>query len=192
MQKSSSPTRYPPAYTRLHWLIAALIISLFSMQYIRRPFGEEAHAIVREMHKSLGLVLIGLIVLRLAMRMFHPMPARFPDLSRLRMIGAHLVHVALWGMMLIVPAMGVAFLLARGRGVEFFELVQIPPLTTGSIYWGDVTITLHRYAAFVLIGLVTLHAAAALFHRFVLKDTLMSRMTLRRTQLPGDLHSQRD
>lgn len=176
-QKPAAPTRYPTAYALLHWTIAALIIILFSMQYARRLFGEEAHAVVREMHKSIGIVLITLIVLRLVFRLLWNMPQRFPDPSRLREVGAHLVHLGLWALMALVPAMGIVFLLARGRGVNFFALIQIPPITEGSAYWGEIAIILHRYGAFALMGLVALHAAAALFHRMILKDNLMSRMT---------------
>ena len=172
------PTRYPAAYALLHWIIAALIIVLFSMQYIRRLFGEDVHAVVRELHKSIGLVLIVLIILRLAFRFAYAMPPRFPNSSRLRTIGAHLVHLALWGFMVIVPVLGVAFLLARGRGVNFFSAVQIGPLTTGSAEWGEVTLGLHRYGAFALIAVVILHGVAALFHRIVLRDDLLARMRL--------------
>jgi cytochrome b561 len=184
-QTAFAPPRYPTAYAVLHWIIAALIISLFSMQYIRLFRGEEVHGLVRELHKSIGLVLIALILLRLVLRVSSAMPPRFPDASRLRAIGAHLVHIALWGLMMAVPAMGVAFLLARGRGVDFFGVVQISPLTAGSAYWGGITIDLHRYGAFILIGLVILHTATAAFHRFVLNDNLISRMSTKKISPSG-------
>ncbi|WP_439632106.1 cytochrome b [Shinella sp.] len=170
--------RYPRAYAILHWLIAALIFVLFAMQYVRRLFGEDAHAIVREWHKSLGLVLVALIVVRLVVRLVETMPPRFPDPSRLRTFGAHLVHAILWGLMIVVPFLGVAFLIARGRGVNFFTTMQIGPFTSGSAYWGDITINLHRYSAYALIAVIVLHAAAAFYHRIILKDDLLSRMAV--------------
>ncbi|HEY0121182.1 MAG TPA: cytochrome b/b6 domain-containing protein [Rhizobium sp.] len=174
------PIHYPRFYACLHWLIAALIIVLFAMQYVRRLYGEDVHAIVREWHKSLGLLLIALIIARLVIRLVGTMPSRFPDPSRLRTFGAHLVHILLWVLMAIVPVLGVAFLFARGRGVNFFTALQIGPFTSGSAYWGDIAITLHRYGAYALMAFVALHVVAALYHRIILKDDLLRRMTLSR------------
>ncbi len=168
--------RYSRSYRFLHWTIAVLVLSEFSMQYIRRLFGEDVHAFVREMHKSIGIVLIVLIATRIGLRLATPVPAKFPDISRVREVIATWVHRGLWLFMILVPLLGINFLLARGRGVNFFGLVSVPPATAGSPYWGDIALTTHRYAAFGLIALVCLHAAGALFHRLVLKDKLLSRM----------------
>ena len=178
----TNPAGYSPTYARLHWAIAACVVSLFSMQYIRRFWGEEAHVFVREMHKSIGLVLIALIVWRLLLRLRTPMPPRFMDASAKRMALAAWAHKQLWIFMVATPLLGIAFLLMRGRGIHFFGLIRIGPLTTGSQQLGTIAYVLHMGAAFCLIGLVALHAGGALYHRFVLRDGLMSRMRIGRTR----------
>jgi cytochrome b561 len=173
----STPENYSTTYAKLHWAIAACVISLFSMQYIRRLFGEDAHVFVRETHKSIGIVLIALVAWRLFLRLRTAMPPRFADSSAARTTIAAWVHKGLWVLMIAVPLLGVSFLLARGRGINFFGLFPIGPLTTGSAELGGLMLLIHRYAAFCLIALVVLHIVGALFHRFVLHDELISRMS---------------
>ena len=167
---------YTLAYSLLHWTIALCIILLFSMQYIRKPFDEDVRNIVREFHKSIGLVTIVLIALRLWLRLTTQQASKFDDTAKARTLVAKAVHQGLWMLMIFVPLTGLGFLLMRGRGVDFFLLAALGPFTSGSQFWGSLTLILHRYAAFVLIGLVVLHCAGALFHHFVLRDGLMTRM----------------
>jgi cytochrome b561 len=178
----SNAEGYTPIYAALHWTIALCVVSLFAMQYVRDFFGDDAHAFVREMHKSIGLVLIVLIAWRLILRLRSAAPRPFPDSSARRAAIAAWVHKGLWLLMVTVPLLGVAFLLARGRGVNFFGLLAIGPLTTETPPWGDLTLVFHRRAAFILIALVIVHAGAALFHRFALRDGVMSRMSVRRKE----------
>lgn len=175
----SNPAGYTHIYARLHWAIAICVISLFAMQYIRSLFGADAHAFVREIHKSVGILLIGLIAWRLLLRL-RSMPPRFVDSSTARSAVAAWVHKGLWIFMIATPLLGVAFLLARGRGINFFGLFPIGPLTTGSAQLGTVAYVLHMVAAFCLIALLLLHIVGALVHRFVLRDGLMSRMSIGR------------
>ncbi|KAB0676440.1 cytochrome b/b6 domain-containing protein [Aureimonas leprariae] len=93
---------YPYAYRVLHAAIALIVLTLFAMQYVRKPFGDEVNDTVRELHKSLGLVLLVLIVLRIVLRSRMAGPRPFPDPSRFREVTAKLVHKTLWVLMILV------------------------------------------------------------------------------------------
>ena len=178
---NNSQSRYSLTYRVLHSAIAVCIILLFSMQYIRLLFNADIQNAVRELHKSIGLVTIALLAVRAGLRLFSERPGEFIDPSPFRALAARIVRRCLWGLMVLVPCLGVAFLLARGRGVDFILLFSVPPLTSGSSYWGDIALTTHRYAAFALIGAVSLHVAGALFHHLILKDSLSKRMSFSRS-----------
>ncbi|MEK0246830.1 cytochrome b/b6 domain-containing protein [Raoultella sp. BAC10a-01-01] len=170
--------RYPWFYALLHSLIAVLIMTLFLMQYVRRLFGDDMHAIVREWHKTIGLILLILVIIRLAIRLRTALPAAFDDGAYFRIFFASAVHFFLWALMIVVPMTGVFFLLARGRGVSLFNVWTISPLTEGSAVQGELVLELHRFAAWGLVILALVHILAAIYHHFILHDTLLSRMSI--------------
>jgi cytochrome b561 len=91
------------------------------------------------------------------------------------------MHLALYAVMLAVPLAGLADRWARGRGVStFFGMVTLEPpfAIPGGRAWGEV----HEIAANLLLVLIALHVAAALWHHVVLKDGLIGRMLPARRQ----------
>ena len=123
--------RYNRTAMILHWLVAALL--LVNVVYgLEAANADDAH--VRpliDMHKSIGLTLLGLVALRILWRLGHkppPMPSRYPALERK---GAHFAHLLLYAVMLLLPLTGYihdsAWKLAASHPIELYGLVPFPP-----------------------------------------------------------------
>jgi superoxide oxidase len=166
--------RHDPVTLALHWLIALLIAAAYAASSLVEEGPGRAWAM--NLHGSLGLAVFGLSLLRILWRGFarHPAPVAMPALmARL----AHYAHVALYVMMVAVPVIGLLALWASGQGMSFLGLMPLPsPLTARSGLAGFLEEG-HELAANLLVALALLHAGAAIFHQYILRDHLLERMT---------------
>ncbi len=166
--------RHDPVTLTLHWLIALLIAAAYAASSLLEDGPGNAWAM--SLHGSLGLAVFGLSLLRILWRGLarHPAPVTMPTLmARL----AHYAHVALYVMMVAVPAIGLLALWASGQGLSFLGLLPLPSPMTASRSLAKFLEEAHELAANALVALALLHAGAAIFHQYVLRDHLMERMT---------------
>jgi cytochrome b561 len=128
-------------------------------------------------HKTLGVALLVLVMLRLALRLHHgaaPLPADLPAPLRL---GARLSYLALYGLMIVMPLLGLSMLWAAEYPVVVFGSLQIPALLPQSDSVHTVLWNFHYYLAFAFFALVSLHVAAGLFHALVRRDGVFATMS---------------
>lgn len=167
--------RHDPLTLGLHWLIALLIAGA----YVTSELAEGRGGPGTSLHGSLGLAVFGLSLIRILWRGFAPHPAPVPMGARMARL-AHLAHVALYAAMLLAPALGLAALWARGTEMSFLGLIALPsPMTPDRVLARSLQ-ALHELASNALVLLALLHAAAAIFHQFILRDGLLERMLPRR------------
>ena len=176
----SSSSRYDPVAKSLHWLMAALIIGLWGvgLGMEELPKGDLRSQIIG-LHKALGVVVLALVVVRLAWRATHsapPLPATMPAWEQL---GAKLGHLALYGLMIAIPAAGILMSQSAGRDVNVFGWI-VPTLVEKSDDLKEVFGEAHETLAWLLAVVLVVHVAAALRHHFMLKDDVLSRMLPRR------------
>ncbi|UTD28214.1 cytochrome b [Bradyrhizobium sp. WD16] len=163
----------------LHWLIVLLL----AIQY---PIGWLMPDIHRGMqpgwpmnlHVSLGIVILVLILLRFAWRMTHPVApeSSLPSWQRLMSEG---VHWLLYLLVFVTTISGWMFASMRGWNLSFFGLVQLPMLTAPGASLAKAIGPAHEILELALISVIGVHVAAALVHIFVYRDRIMQRM------LPG-------
>lgn len=166
--------RHDPVTLGLHWLIAMLIAAAYAASSLIEDGPGRTWAM--NLHGSLGLAVFGLSLLRILWRGFarHPAPVAMPALmARL----ANLAHVALYVMMLATPALGLLALWAGGQGLSLFGLLTLPSPMAASRGLTEFLEGAHELAANALVALALLHAAAAIFHQYILRDHLLERMT---------------
>lgn len=168
--------RYGAVTQLLHWGTAVLIASAWTLGATMEelPRGP-ARAAGLDLHATLGLAVIAAVLARLLWRAANPHPSAGQGLLGLP---GRAMHLALHGVMLAVPLTGLAAQWGRGRAVSaWFGAVTLSPPAwlPGGRGWGEV----HEAAANLLLVLIGLHVAAALFHQLVLRDGLLGRM------LPG-------
>jgi cytochrome b561 len=129
-------------------------------------------------HKLAGFILLWIVVARLAFRFIKGAPKNEPTLAPLQKTGSHLVHWTLYGLLIVVPVLGwVGVSLYPALGIPFG--LSLPALTGADDKLAEKVLNWHKLGAFLLAGLVILHAGAALFHHFIRKDNVLRRM------LPG-------
>jgi cytochrome b561 len=161
----------------LHWVIVALIITQFVLAFISSnlPLGMAKIAVLAR-HKSVGITILMLAVIRLLWRWMNPTPALPDTLKPYERVLAKVTHAALYAILFIQPLSGWMMSSARNFPVSWFRLFQLPDLVPSSRPLYDALHTFHATLAWVLVGVAVLHAAAALKHHFVLKDDVLRRM----------------
>lgn len=170
-----SRSRYDGVARALHWSIAGLILATFALGLTVDDFPRTWKHAVTETHKGIGLAILLLVALRVVWRLTHPVaPAAelTPAIRRASSLG----HLGLYLLMLAVPAIGLAYSILRGQSFDF-GIVTVPAVMDAVARTVSRPVKqVHELAAYALVGLATLHALAALWHHFVLKDTVLRRM----------------
>jgi cytochrome b561 len=165
----------------LHWLVALLVVAMFLIAWYMfdLPIGPEKIKIYN-LHKSIGILIGFLMLLRLAWRLAvvpaPPLPATMATWER---GAAHASHAALYLLLIAQPLVGWLHSSAANFPVVVFGLFTLPPLVAPSESLKQQLAAAHYVIALAILVLVALHVAAALRHHFLLKDEVLRRM------LPG-------
>jgi cytochrome b561 len=171
------PHRYSGIAMLLHWLVALLIAANFVLIYSAHQLPDDAQGKWIDLHMSIGLTVLGLVVLRLLWRAGHR-PPPLPDYPPWERGAAHAVHAALYVVMLALPLSGwmhdSAWKDAPENPFYWFGLFEWPriawirnlPPARKEVLHGDFLIA-HRLFGYVLYALVTAHILGALKHQFL-------------------------
>lgn len=176
-------SRYTKTAVVLHWLVAAVVLGQFSwgwlMQQIpKSPPGVRADAF--NLHKSIGLCLLALMLFRLGWRLAHPPPA-LPPMPLWQARAASITHVALYAALILMPVAGYLGSVWSGYPVKWFG-ITLPAWGTSIPALKEAMSTVHFVTSWVLLSLVALHAAAAMLHA-VRGDGILTRMTFGRSKM---------
>jgi cytochrome b561 len=180
MTDSHVRTRYAAPLIGLHWLTFLLIAVVYATAELSDAFpkGSTGRANLRTGHEMSGLLVFGLVWLRLAVRAFTGAPAIEPVPPRWQSLLARVAHIALYGLMIVLPLSGWLMLSAAGKPIPFFAW-ELPPLVAPSRSVAKALEEVHEAIASLGYALIGLHAAAALFHHYLLRDNTLKLM------LPG-------
>ena len=172
--------RYGSLSIALHWVMLLLLASVYACMELRGNFpkGSGLREGLKTWHFMLGLSVLLLVSVRVAARFLGTVPRIEPAAPEWQIKVAKLMHLALYGLMIGMPILGWLILSADGRPVPFFG-AQLPPLIGESVAVAEWAEEIHEAGGTVGYVLVGLHAAAALFHHYVMRDNTLRRM------LPG-------
>ncbi|MCV6590577.1 MAG: cytochrome b [Marinobacterium sp.] len=161
----------------IHWLVALTVFVLFGLGlYIDGlSYYDPEYRTVPHWHKSIGLMLAGLFMLRLGWRVLNRPPAPLPQ-PRLLTLATHIAHSLLYLVLLLVLVSGYLISTADGRAIAVFNWFEIPALPAPLANQEDIAGDIHEVSAWTLIGLAGLHALAALKHHFINRDDTLRRM----------------
>jgi cytochrome b561 len=129
-----------------------------------------------DLHKSIGLVLFAVMLLRVLWRFISPPPPALQSYSRMTRIGATFGHAFLYLSLFVVMIAGYLISTADGVGIPVFGLFEVPALVSGLPDQADTAGVIHFYLAWVLVIFSGLHALAALKHHFIDRDATLTRM----------------
>ena len=171
---------YSAAARHLHWLIALLVAMQFAVTLLMPDIDNHTPPEpVIELHFTLGLSVVLLMAVRLWVRLRHPVePAASAGRpwERTVMLATHRLF---YTVLLVVPFLGWISASAHSVPVLLLGLIRLPDLAPAGAEWGHQLGDVHGLLMWTLLGLVTLHAAAALFHHWIRHDDTLRRM------LPG-------
>jgi cytochrome b561 len=179
--------RYTTTAIALHWVVAAAVLGLIIlgwwMQTIpKEPVGPRADAY--NLHKSIGLVVLFLMVARLAWRRLHRAPA-LPPLPLWQERAARAVHILLYAGMFIAALSGYLGSATSGYPVRFFGWV-LPAWTGANVAVKDACSVAHLVVSWALAAAVGAHVLATAYHQWVLRDALLWRMWPERSSARGE------
>jgi cytochrome b561 len=174
---SAAPlARFNLALITLHWLTLVLIAGSYLTSELQEAFEDTpTEALIKDWHAMLGLTVLGLAALRIAVRAVSRTPAIEPPPPRWQARIATLVHLALYGLMLLLPLTGWLMLNADGESVSWFGHA-LPVLVSPSRRLAHTLEDVHEAIANAGYFLIGLHAAAALFHHYVVRDNTLRLM----------------
>jgi len=167
--------RYPLSLRFLHWTRALLVLGMLGAGWLMTSLGDAVplkYGTLYPLHKSVGLLIFGLVVIQIAIRLRTTLPpsphAIAPWEGRL----SKLVHTAMYILLISVPLMGYAMSSSytHGDGIAFFgfpvaELLPKDDANFALFQW------IHKVSAYVLLALIGLHLTAVVKHRFFDKRT---------------------
>ena len=180
MRLGNDARRWGAISMLLHWVIAGLIVFMFGLGKVMVDLGLTPQAFAYyKLHKSLGVVVLALVVLRLAWRLAGSAPPLPEDMPRWERWAAHLGHLALYGLILAIPLSGWVVASASPLPSSIFGLVDLPRLIAPDEALAERVAEVHELLGHVLLVVVLGHVAAALKHHFIDKNTVLVRM------LPG-------
>jgi cytochrome b561 len=177
MPNQSSPTRYGAVAQAFHWLIAALIVTQFVLAIMADdlPLGAHKLALLAR-HKSFGMTVLMLAILRLLWRLKNPPPALPGHMTLLERKLARATHIAFYVLLFAMPMTGWMMSSAKNYSVSWFGLFTWPNLIGKNEAAFNLLRSTHDTLAAILFTIAVLHILAALKHHFWNKDDVLLRM----------------
>ncbi|WP_405119259.1 cytochrome b [Pseudomonas leptonychotis] len=178
MQWRNSSSRYGLVSILLHWLVAAVVFGLFGLGYwmVGLDYYSGWYKTAPDLHKSIGLLLFTVMLIRVLWRFLNPSPASLPNHGRMTRLASKFGHAFLYAGLFVLMASGYLISTADGRGIEVFGLFEVPASLTSIPDQEDVAGLVHEYLAWTLVVFAGFHGLAALKHHFIDRDRTLVRM----------------
>ena len=179
-------TRYALVQRLLHWLIAVMVLALLGVGMIfsflgfdgtKETFGGDVTNGLYTLHKTFGIIVLALMILRLGLRLALGAPPYPQPLTGFERAASRMVHGLFYVALLAMPILGWLATAAGGYPVQFFNMT-LPGLIGKDKALGETLFWLHGLVGWLLLGLIVLHVSAAMMHWLVKRDGVMARMSL--------------
>lgn len=170
--------RWSPVSQALHWLIVLLILGLAVVGLTMDELPKTPKYFwVYTAHKSLGLTVLALVLVRLGWRLYAGSPDPVPGTPTWQHRIASFTHVLLYALILAMPLSGWLYDSASGlRPFRWFGLFNVPKLSAPDEAISSFARDAHGWLFWALVALVLLHAGAAIYHHLFQRDATLARM----------------
>ncbi|MFU8785161.1 cytochrome b [Aliidiomarina sp.] len=176
-QIKNSKQQYGWVAIFMHWLVAVVVLGMYplGLYIVSLGYYDSGYRIYPNIHRSIGILLAMVILLRVAWKLLNPNPSMLAR-SKLERFAAHAGHTTLYLLLLTVVTSGYLLSTADGRSIRVFDWFSVPAIqalaTRQEDFWGNI----HFYAATGMMILVAVHLAAAVKHHYVNRDATLKRM----------------
>jgi cytochrome b561 len=189
----STRFRYGPVAQVFHWLTVVLIATA----YLVSPGGSEqrvysiASDFTRHIHETTGILIFVIVLARILWRTIDAAPEA-PPMEPWMKYSAKLAHLALYALLIALPVTAIAGAWLEGHALTLLGVGNFGPILPLAHNIGQDVSYIHTILGNVIIWAAGIHAAAALFHHFVLRDNVLSSMLpdWRRSPAPANNVSQ--
>ena len=177
LSSSNSSRRHGRVTQLLHWATVLLV----GIAYVLSPGGPESRVYstasdgLRDWHESVGLLVFALVLLRLMWRLLRVEPEPVPMAAWMR-ASATAAHWALYALLLAIPLTAIAGAWLEAHPLTILGIGDVPPLLAPAHDLGALVADIHTILGNVIMWLAGFHAAAALFHHYVLRDDTLRSM----------------
>ena len=164
----------------LHWLVVVLILVMawIGLRMGDMPNGPDKIA-TYAMHKSIGISILALVLLRLSWRLYAGAPAAVPGTPAWQERLASLTHWALYALLLAIPLSGWVMNSASGFPLQWFGLFNLPAIVGRDHGLHELAEEVHEWLFWAMVALAVAHAAAAFYHHLFQRDATLARMVPR-------------
>ena len=172
--------RYSATSRWLHWLPAALLAAIIPVGIWIRYFepADEAFKLrLYNVHESLGAIVFAIALVRLLNRFLNPPPPLPADTPAGIRLAAHVTHIALYALLVLMPITGFLATNAWGFPLSVFGVLPLPVPLGKNEAIAKILSLLHWCGALTIILLISGHLAGVVYHTFVRRDGLLRRMT---------------
>ena len=168
---------YPATSKLLHWLVAACVLVTVPVAIVMDRVGQgPTQDSLYNLHKSLGVLILVLMVLRLINRLVAGALAPEAEIEPWQRAVSSIVHTSLYVLLLAMPILGYIANSAYGASTPFFGLFELPSIVGKNEELATRLFTLHRWVGWLVILLALMHISAALYHHFIRRDAVLKRM----------------
>ena len=176
----SAALRYAVVSRWLHWLTALLIAVIIPVglwiKYFE-PANEAFKLRLYNIHESLGVIVFAIVLIRIVNRYFNPPPPLPADTPSLIRIAAHVNHIGLYALLILMPITGFLATNAWGFPLSVFGVLPLPVPLGKNEEIAKVLSLLHWCGALTIILLIAAHLGGVIYHTFIRRDGLLQRIT---------------
>ena len=166
---------YDRVLKAVHWSTLLLVAAGYAVVWASHVVAtQEPHAILLQLHRSLGVTVFALTLFRLGWRWHARIPGLPADLPAIQKLVARATEYLLYVLLLVQPVLGILHINARGTRVNVFFLGELPAFISPNKIVAKQAMAAHDFLANLLLAVIALHAAAALFHHFVRRDDVLN------------------
>ena len=177
MEIRSTKERWGGVSRLLHWAMALMIAGQVALGWYMTDLPRGLPKLkLYALHKSFGVTLLALAVVRLVWRLAEQRPV-LPAMPAWQARSATLTHIALYALLILIPLSGWLFNSLAGFPLQWFQLVNLPALTGANAGLKETARDLHETGVTVLLVILAVHAGAALKHHFLDHDRTLASMT---------------
>jgi cytochrome b561 len=161
----------------LHWVTAAIVLTMIpvGIAMANADFGA-AQDTLYHLHRSMGALLLPLVLFRLYWRFTHPAPPLPADVPAIQALAANGTHWGLYALLVVQPIVGWIATSAYRAPVLFFCLFELPPIWPEDRAFSEKMFAAHRFLGIMMALMICAHIGGALFHHFIRRDRVLMRM----------------
>jgi cytochrome b561 len=171
----NSTNSYGTIAKSFHWLIFLLVFFMLIYGFLLDSIPKPYQAMGYNIHKNIGITILFLMILRALWAAINPRPVLPENTLLWQRRAALLVHFLLYFTLIAMPLVGWIGTSAGGRPPYIGNITLGLPITQNKAL-AEICFEIHENLALIIIGLVTIHILAALYHRFILHDNVLQRM----------------